>query len=108
MATIVFALPILPGKEAVDREMLERLNAPGPEKDAYVSARRAQGITREQVWHQVTPNGTLAIIVLEGEDLMSALGVSATSDDPFHRNSGSSSRTFTASTSRATRRRTCS
>jgi hypothetical protein len=85
VATIVFALPILPGKETVDREMLERLDAPGPEKDAYVSARRAQGITREQVWHQVTPNGTLAIIVLEGDDLMSALGVSATSDDPFHR-----------------------
>jgi hypothetical protein len=85
VATIVFALPILPGKEDVDREMLERLNAPGPEKDAYVSARRAQGLTREQVWHQVTPNGTLAIIVLEGDDLISALGVSATSDDPFHR-----------------------
>jgi hypothetical protein len=85
VATIVFALPILPGKEDVDREMLERLNATGLEKDAYVSARRAQGITREQVWHQVTPNGTLAIIVLEGDDLMSALGVSATSDDPFHR-----------------------
>jgi predicted P-loop ATPase len=85
MATIVFALPILPGKEDVDREMLERLNAPGPEKDAYVSARRTQGLTREQVWHQVTPAGTLAIIVLEGDDLMSALGVSASSDDPFHR-----------------------
>ena len=42
MATIVFALPILPGKEDIDREMLERLNAPGAEKDAYVSARRAQ------------------------------------------------------------------
>jgi len=85
VATIVFALPILPGKEGVDQEMLERLNAPGPEKDAYVSARRAQGLTREQVWHQVTPNGTLAIIVLEGDDLMSSLGVAATSDEPFHR-----------------------
>jgi hypothetical protein len=85
VATIVFALPILPGKEDVDREMLERLNAPGPEKDAYVGARRDQGLTREQVRHQVTPNGTLAIIVLEADDLMSALGVSATSDDPFHR-----------------------
>ena len=107
MATIVFALPILPGKEDVDREMLERLNAPGPEKDAYVNARRAQGLSREQVWHQVTPDGTLAIIVLEGDDIMTALGVSATSDDPFTGNSESSSRTFTASTSRTTRRRTC-
>jgi hypothetical protein len=85
VATIVFALPILPGKEEVDQEMLERLNAPGLEHDAYVSARRAQGLTREQVWHQVTPNGTLAIIVLEGDDLTSALGMSATSDEPFHR-----------------------
>ncbi len=32
-----------------------------------------------------TPNGTLAIIVLEGDDLMSSLGVAATSDEPFHR-----------------------
>ena len=55
MATIVFALPILPGKEGVDREMLERLNTPGPEKDAYVSARRAQGLTREQVWPRSPP-----------------------------------------------------
>jgi hypothetical protein len=85
VATIVFALPIVPGKEDVDRQTLERLSTPGLEHDAYVSARRAQGLTREQVWHQVTPDGTLAIVVLEGDDVMSALGASATSDDPFHR-----------------------
>lgn len=85
MATIVFVLPIVPGKEDVDREMLESMSAPGPGRDAYVAARRAQGLKRETVWHQVTPNGTLAIVVLEGDDVQSALGVSATSDDPFHR-----------------------
>jgi hypothetical protein len=84
MATMVFVLPILPGKEDVDREMLEGLSTPGPARDAYLAARRAQGLTRETVWHQKTPNGTLAIIVLEGDDVASALGVSATSDDPFH------------------------
>jgi hypothetical protein len=85
VATFVFVLPILPGKEDVDREMLEQLNAPGPQHDAYVAARRGQGLTRETVWHQVTPGGTLAIIVLEGDDLQSALMTSSTSDDPFHR-----------------------
>jgi hypothetical protein len=85
VATLVFALPILPGKEDIDREMLAQLSAPGPQRDAYVAARRAQGIARETVWHQVTPDGTLAIIVLEGDDVQSALMTSATSDDPFHR-----------------------
>ena len=84
MATMVFVLPILPGKEDVDREMLAGLGSPGPMRDAYLEARRAQGITRETVWHQKTPMGTLAIIQLEGDDVQGALGVSATSDDPFH------------------------
>ena len=84
MATMVFVLPILPGKEDVDREMLASLSTPGPARDAYVAARSAQGLERETVWHQKTPDGTLAIIVLEGGDVQSALGVSATSDDPFH------------------------
>ena len=84
MATMVFVLPILPGKEDVDREMLAGLSAPGPARDAYLAARRDQGLKRETVWHQKTPDGTLAIIVLEGDDVQSALGVSATSDDPFH------------------------
>ena len=34
MATMVFVLPILPGKEDVDREMLEALSTPGPARDA--------------------------------------------------------------------------
>jgi hypothetical protein len=76
--------PILPGKEDVDREMLAGLSAPGPARDAYLAARRAQDLKRETVWHQKTPDGTLAIIVLEGDDVQSALGVSATSGDPFH------------------------
>lgn len=74
-----------PGKEEVDREMLAGLSVQGQARDAYIAARRAQGLKRETVWHQKKPNGTLAIVVLEGDDVQSALGVSATSDDPFHR-----------------------
>jgi hypothetical protein len=76
---------LLPGKEDTDREMFERLNAEGQARDADVSARRTQGLTREAVWHQRTPDGTLAIVVVEGHDVESAFRAIATSDEPFDR-----------------------
>lgn len=83
MATSIFVMPIVPGKEDLDRETLQRLAADGPEHDAYVAARRAQGITREAVWHQRTPMGTLAIVLMEGDDLGAAMAAMAQGDDPF-------------------------
>jgi len=85
MGTFVFAMPLLPGKEAVDREMLERLGAAGPERDAYLAARRAQGVSHETVWHQRTPMGTFAIVLLEADDVATSFGLIATSDEPFAR-----------------------
>jgi hypothetical protein len=85
MATLVFAMPIIPGKEAVDRENIQRATAPGPGLGALVAARRAQGIKREAVWHQVTPNGTLAIVLIEADDIDAAMGRMMTSDEPFER-----------------------
>ena len=85
VATSVFVMPIIPGKEDLDRETLQRLAAPGPEHDAYVAARRAQGISREAVWHQKTPMGTFAIVLMEGADLVGAMGAMMHSDDPFNR-----------------------
>ena len=85
MATSVFVLPIVPGKEDFDRETLQRMAAaPGPEHDAYVEARRAQGVTREAVWHQRTPMGTFAIVLMEGDDLNAAMGAMITGQDPFN------------------------
>ena len=57
MATLVFALPIIPGKEEIDRDNIRRTATPGPEHDAFVAARRAAGITREAVWHSRHPTG---------------------------------------------------
>ena len=84
MATLTFVLPLMPGKEATDLAMFEQLKT-GAVRDAYLAARRGQGVTRETVWHQKTPNGTLAIVTIEGDDLQSALGKIATSDQPFDR-----------------------
>ena len=82
--TLSFVMPVLPGKEETDVETLERFSK-GEERDAYVAARRSQGLTRESVWHQRTPDGILAIVMLEAEDLDSALRTMATSDEPFDR-----------------------
>ena len=83
MATFVFVMPLVPGKEDLDRTTLEGLSVPGPARDAYLAARRAAGLTREAVWHQKTPMGTFAIILLEADDIQAAFGRMVTSDDPF-------------------------
>jgi hypothetical protein len=57
---------------------------PGPEHDGYVAARRSQGITREAVWHQRTPMGTFAIVLMEGQDINAAMGAMITGQDPFN------------------------
>lgn len=83
MATSVFIMPIIPGKEDFDRAALQQMAAPGPEHDGYVAARRAQGITREAVWHQRTPMGTFAIVLMESEDINAAMGAMIAGQDPF-------------------------
>jgi hypothetical protein len=83
MATFVFVMPVIPGKEEADRTTIEGLSVPGPDRDAYLAARRAAGLTREAVWHQKTPMGTFAIVLLEADDIQGAFGRMVTSDDPF-------------------------
>jgi hypothetical protein len=83
MGTFVFVMPVLPGKEEADRTTLEGLSVPGPARDSYLAARRAAGLTREAVWHQKTPMGTFAVVLLEANDIEGAFGHMVTSDDPF-------------------------
>lgn len=82
MATFAFVVPLLPGKEETDRETLERFST-GEEKDAYAASRRSLGFQRETVWHQLTPDGTVAIVVWEADDIESAFRGIATSGEPF-------------------------
>ena len=65
MAEIVFAVPVLPGKEELDRQTMEEM-AEG-RRDEYEAALREAGITRQVVWHQQTPDGTLALVYIEAE-----------------------------------------
>lgn len=85
MPAFAFVAPILPGKEQLDAEAFERFSG-GDEREAYAAARRAAGVTREAVWHQRTPDGTtLAIVLLEADDVEAAFGHIVTSDADFDR-----------------------
>ncbi len=81
MPAVAFAVPIVPGKEEADRQWLQE--CAGPRRDEYVRSRERMGVSQEVVWHQQTPQGTLAVVYMELEDPARMFEVTATSDDPF-------------------------
>ena len=78
---IAFTIPIIPGKEELDRQTMEELV--GPRRDEFEASRKRLGITREAAWHQETPNGTAAVVHLEADDLGTAMQGIASSQEPF-------------------------
>ena len=67
MDEIVFAIPIMHGKEDLDRQTRDEMA--GARRDEYQAALKDAGITRQAVWHQLTPDGgTLAIVYIEATD----------------------------------------
>ena len=81
MAVYGFVVPILPGQEEADRHLFEALT--GPRRAEYEASRRRLGWHAERVWHQVTPQGTVAVVYLEADDIMQVFTGLATSTDPF-------------------------
>jgi hypothetical protein len=79
---IGFVVPVLPDKEQADLDWMEEMT--GPRRDEYESAWKQLGITRHTVWHQETPDGTVAVVYMEAEDIPKAMQAVATSDDPFN------------------------
>jgi hypothetical protein len=67
MTEIVFATPVVQGKEDLDRQT--RSEMAGDRRDEYEAALKDAGITRQAVWHQQLPDGrTLAIVYIEASD----------------------------------------
>ena len=83
MAATGFVVPVLPGKEQDDLDWMAELT--GPRQDQYESTWKSLGVTRHQVWHQETLDGTLAIVVVEADDVAAAMAGIASSDDEFSR-----------------------
>jgi hypothetical protein len=67
MTEIVFAIPVVHGKEDFDRQTRDEMA--GARRNEYAAALKDAGITRQVVWHQQTPDGgTLAIVYIEATD----------------------------------------
>jgi hypothetical protein len=66
LAEIVFAVPVLSGKEQLDRETMDEM--PGSRRDEYEAALKEAAIRRQAVWHQETPDGTLAVVYIEADN----------------------------------------
>jgi protein-L-isoaspartate O-methyltransferase len=67
MTEIVFAVPVMHGREDLDREMRDEMT--GARREEYEAALREAGVKRQAVWHQQLPNGgRLAIVYIEAED----------------------------------------
>ena len=82
LPAVAFALPVLPGKEELDHQTFEEME--GTRRDEYEAAMREAGITRHVVWHQETPDGTMAVVYMEADD-EAGVAQFGSSDAPFNR-----------------------
>jgi hypothetical protein len=82
MQTIAFAAPILPGKTQADRDAIASC-AHGDRQAGFRESRNRAGIEREAVWIQSTPEGDVAVVLIEAPDIQAAMGALAGSRDPF-------------------------
>ena len=103
MPGIAFTLPVVSGKEELDRQTLEEMA--GSRREEYEAALRDAGITRQTIWHQETPNGTMAVVYVEAEDGEAAVAKFGSSDDRSTPGFVSRWKKFMASTSPSLARR---
>lgn len=81
MPALGFVVPVLPGKEPADLDWMGEMT--GPRREEYESAWKQLGVTRHAVWHQQTPDGTVAVVYMEANDIPRAMEGITSSDDPF-------------------------
>jgi hypothetical protein len=85
MASVAFALPVLPGQGETVRRMSEMVSDTGALRETYEESRRRLGITEEKVWLQSTPIGEAVVVYWEVEDPQRVLREVADSQDEFDR-----------------------
>jgi hypothetical protein len=81
MGGFAFSIPVVPGKEELDRRTLDEML--GARREEYEAALRQAGVTRQTIWHQETPNGTVAVIYVEGDDPQAGIAQFGSSDEPI-------------------------
>jgi hypothetical protein len=78
---VAFVLPVVRGQEQQDLNTLAEMDS--SRHDEYEQALRSAGIKRHTVWHQKTPDGTFAIVLMEVDD-PAGITAFASSNDPFN------------------------
>ena len=82
MAGFAFAIPVVPGKEELDRRTFDEML--DGRRDEYEAALRNAGLTRQTVWHQETPDGTVAVVYVEGDDPVAGIAQFGSSGEPLN------------------------
>ena len=81
MATLAMTLPLLPGKTESWKRWVQEMA--GTRLSEFQASRKRLGITREASFLQQTPQGDMAILYIEAEDMARTFQGLATSQDPF-------------------------
>jgi hypothetical protein len=81
MASFASAFPLLPGKT----EQFKRFNQEmaGPHRSEFEASLQRQGVTREVVSLQQTPQGDMGIVYFEAPDIPHVFETLARSQEPF-------------------------
>ena len=81
MAKTTFAVPIAPGKTEAWKQAIAEIN--GARRSGYLEARKSLGITKEVASLQQTPQGDLAVVYIEAEDVTNILQRMVDATDSF-------------------------
>jgi hypothetical protein len=81
MASFASAFPILPGKTEQWKHGSQQMV--GPRRSEFEASLQRQGVTREVVSFQQTPQGDLAIVYFEAPDIPRVFEVIGSSQEPF-------------------------
>src|SRR5207249_5654546 len=81
MASLGMALPLLPGKTESWKRWAQEMA--GPRLSEYQASRQHLGITREASFLQQTPQGNMAVLYIEAEDIIRVFQGLASSQEPI-------------------------
>ena len=81
MAALAMTLPLLPGKTESWKRWVQEMAS--TRLSEFQASRKRLGITREVSCLQQTPQGDMAILYIEAEDMARVFQGLATSQDPF-------------------------
>ncbi|MBV9229891.1 MAG: hypothetical protein JOZ18_11300 [Chloroflexi bacterium] len=81
MASLASAFPILPGKMEQWKHFCQEMV--GPRHSEYEASRKRLGVTREAAYLQQTPQGDMAIVYMEAQDISRVFEGFGRSQVPF-------------------------